>query len=58
MARNRDEFGGTEFGGVKGLIQPLPHQPTTTETLMQVYATEPAATADEEQFIPETQKRR
>lgn len=53
----RDPNRGTEFGGTRGLIQPLPHQPTTTETLMQVYATEPAALADEEQFIPETQKR-
>lgn len=53
----------TEFGGVPGLIQPDPHEPTNSETLMQIYATEPAppiATGAEieDQFIPATERRR
>lgn len=32
----------SEFGGRPGLIQPDPHEPTPSETLMQIYATETA----------------
>lgn len=39
MARDQR---ASEFGGVPGLIQPSPHEPTESETLMQIYATEPA----------------
>lgn len=52
----QDPNRGTEFGGTAGRIQPPPHTPTPSEVLSQVYATEPAALPDEEQFIPETQK--
>lgn len=51
----------SEFGGVPGLIQPPPHDPadSASETLMQVYATEPAARPDDpEELIPVTQRRR
>jgi hypothetical protein len=46
----------SEFGGVPGRIQPPPHEPTTDETLSQVYATDPAALPESEQFVPETRK--
>jgi hypothetical protein len=37
-----DPNNGSEFGGVAGLIQPDPHQLTPSETLMQMYAIDPA----------------
>lgn len=53
----------SEFGGVPGLIQPDPHDPANsgTETLMQVYATEPAPDRlgqPAEEFIPVTKRMR
>jgi hypothetical protein len=32
---------GSEFGGVDGLIQPAPHNPTASERLHMVYAIDP-----------------
>lgn len=32
---------GSEYGGVEGLIQPLPHRPTASERLSMIYAIEP-----------------
>lgn len=47
----------SEFGGVPGRIQPLPHEPTTDETLSLIYATEPAPIPGEEPApVPETKK--
>lgn len=53
----------SEFGGVPGPIQPEPHDPanSTTETLMQIYATEPAPDRlgqPAEEFIPITTRKR
>lgn len=50
MPPARRERGASEFGGRPGLIQPPPHDPADvpSETLMQIYATEPAPP------IPET----
>jgi hypothetical protein len=41
----------SEFGGRPGLIQPPPHDPADvpSETLMQIYATDPAPKLPEEQ---------
>ena len=41
MAASQDKR-ASEYGGVPRRIQPVPHEPTNSETLMQVYATEPA----------------
>lgn len=57
----RDPNRGSELGGTSGLIQPSPHEPTPSETLIQIYATEPAPPNLGEtynDFIPETSKRR
>lgn len=57
----KDPNRGTELGGVAGLIQPAPHEPTPSETLMQIYATEPAPPREGEtidDFIPTTSRRR
>jgi hypothetical protein len=32
---------GSEFGGVAGMVQPVPHVPTASERLRQVYAISP-----------------
>lgn len=32
---------GSEFGGVAGLIQPVPHTPNAHERLWQIYAIDP-----------------
>lgn len=52
----------SEFGGVPGLIQPAPHEPTNAETLMQIYGTEPAPaialTDTVEDVVPVTQRKR
>lgn len=47
----------SEFGGRPGLIQDAPHEPTPTETLMQVYALEPAPIPGEEPPVPPDTKR-
>lgn len=42
MARRQQDISkGTEFGGVNGMIQPLPHEPNASETLNLIYHTEP-----------------
>lgn len=33
--------GGTEFGGVAGMVQPAPHVPNATERLSAIYAIDP-----------------
>lgn len=52
----------SEFGGVPGLIQPAPHEPTNSETLMQIYGTEPAPAIAPgqtvEEVVPPTQRKR
>lgn len=61
MATNRDKR-ASEFGGVPGLIQPAPHEPTNAETLSLVYATEPAPPIAPgqtvEDVVPVTQRKR
>jgi hypothetical protein len=37
----------SEFGGVDGLIQPLPHAPTSSERLSMIYAIDPTDAGDE-----------
>lgn len=41
LVSTEDPSKGSEFGGVGGLIQPLPHTPTASERLMMVYAIDP-----------------
>lgn len=36
-----DYRNGSEFGGVSGLIQPVPHVPTASERLRMIYAIDP-----------------
>jgi hypothetical protein len=36
-----DPNGGSEYGGVPGLVQPPPHEPTASEKLSALYAIEP-----------------
>lgn len=38
---------GTEYGGVGGLIQPPPHEPTPSERLMQLLQLDPLDTETE-----------
>jgi hypothetical protein len=54
----RDLRKGSEYGGVEGLVQPAPHVPTPSESLMMIYATDPAATIDQEteELPPVTKK--
>lgn len=57
----QDPNKGSELGGTSGLIQPSPHEPTPSETLMQIYATEPAPPLPGEtydDFIPTTARKR
>lgn len=42
---------GSEFGGVGGLIQPVPHTPTASERLMMVYAIDPTDDGTEDGSI-------
>ncbi|WP_328651320.1 hypothetical protein OG598_24970 [Micromonospora sp. NBC_00330] len=35
-----DRTDESEFGGVAGLMQPYPHEPTASETLRAIYQTE------------------
>jgi hypothetical protein len=44
----RDLRKGSEYGGVEGLVQPEPHTPTPSESLMMMYATDAAATLEQE----------
>jgi hypothetical protein len=37
-----DRTGESEFGGVGGLTQPYPHEPTASEQLRAIYQTNPA----------------
>ena len=41
-AKTKDPNGGSEYGGVPGLVQPDPHQPRASEKLMGLYQTDPA----------------
>lgn len=37
-----DYRGGSEFGGVPGLVQPAPHVPTASERLAQIHQIDPS----------------
>lgn len=57
----RDPNKGSELGGTSGLIQPAPHEATPSETLIQIYATEPSPPAligdlPANDYIPTTRK--
>lgn len=41
LANDNDYRDGTEYGGVAGLVQPFPHQPTASERLSAIYAIDP-----------------
>lgn len=41
LLSEEDYRDGSEYGGVGGLIQPLPHQPTSSERLSMIYAIDP-----------------
>jgi len=38
LVSTEDPATGSEFGGVRGLIQPPPHVPTASERLRMIYA--------------------
>lgn len=42
---------GSEFSGVGGLIQPVPHTPTASERLMMVYAIDPTDDGTEPESV-------
>lgn len=42
MADTRNIEDGSEYGGVEGLIQPSPHEPTAAEKLQLIYVLNPA----------------
>lgn len=48
LVSEEDPAFGSEFGGVGGLIQPPPHEPTAREKLMQLHA---IGTQDLEQTV-------
>lgn len=52
MTRPVRDKRASEFGGRPGLIQPSPHEPTQSETLMQIYQTEPVAPPAEIEWPP------
>lgn len=59
MAINRNQYDptkGSEYGGVPGLIQPPPHEPTNKEKLMMIYQTLPEAGYIDGQNPVETQE--
>lgn len=41
LVSTENPYLGTEFNGVDGLIQPMPHRPTARERLAMIYAIEP-----------------
>jgi len=41
LVSEEDYRDGSEFGGVGGLIQPPPHNPTASERLSMIYAIDP-----------------
>lgn len=41
LANPNDYQTGSEFGGVAGVVQPVPHVPTATERLSSIYAIDP-----------------
>lgn len=41
LVSTEDTSRGSEFGGVGGLIQPPPHNPTASERLSMMYAIDP-----------------
>lgn len=41
MISQEDPDTGTEYGGVSGLVQPPPHEPTASERLMMLKAIYP-----------------
>ncbi|MBM0259756.1 hypothetical protein [Micromonospora sp. 4G55] len=50
-----DRTDESEFGGVDGLTQPHPHEPTASETLRAIYQTDPTdhtAHVDTDQQAP------
>jgi len=42
LISDQDASGGSEFGGVGGLVQPPPHTPTASERLSMIYAIDPS----------------
>lgn len=46
LVSTEDYRTGTEFGGVGGVIQPLPHVPTSGERLRMIYAIDPTDPGD------------
>lgn len=41
LTNDNDYRDGSEYGGVAGLVQPLPHTPTSSERLSAIYAIDP-----------------
>lgn len=46
LVSTEDYRTGTEFGGVGGIIQPTPHNPTSGERLHMLYAIDPQDPGD------------
>lgn len=46
LVSQEDYRDGSEFGGVGGLIQPKPHNPTASERLHMIYAIDPQDPGD------------
>ncbi len=46
-----DDFTATEFGGVAGRVQPVPHVPSAIERLHQVYAIDPTDPGTEPESV-------
>lgn len=55
LVSTEDYREGSEFGGVGGLIQPPPHNPTASERLHMIYAIDPQddGTFPESVAVPE-----
>lgn len=52
LVSEQDYKDGSEFGGVAGLIQPLPHTPNASERLSMIYAIDPTDSGAEEGSVP------
>lgn len=51
LVSEEDYRDGSEFSGVGGLIQPVPHAPTASERLMMVYAIDPTDDGTESESV-------
>lgn len=47
LVNYNDYRDGSEYGGVAGLVQPLPHPPTASERLSAIYAIDPTDSGTE-----------